>query len=203
MHGGSAVHAQMAQSMKPEIRIIGHQWWWEIHYLNDDPSQEFTTANELHLPAAPGEYRGGDARCDALVLDSGAARQGGPDSRPDELHSHRSVRTRRIHRPCAEFCGAEHARMRLLRSCEDEDSYEAWLQHSCSMGRADRSAASDRRTGISHRALLDVPHGARHHRRRHGRAGPDAYRQPPVHCGAILTRTTTRISKPGSRTRNL
>ena len=49
MHGASH-QAQMSQSMKPEIRIIGHQWWWEIEYLNDDVSKEFTTANELHLP---------------------------------------------------------------------------------------------------------------------------------------------------------
>src|SRR3954452_15522385 len=49
MHGGMNEH-QMAMAMKPEIRIIGHQWWWEIHYLSDDKSQEFTTANELHLP---------------------------------------------------------------------------------------------------------------------------------------------------------
>jgi len=49
MHGASA-HAAMAHSMKPEIKITGHQWWWEIEYLNDDLTQQFTTANELHLP---------------------------------------------------------------------------------------------------------------------------------------------------------
>ncbi|HEX4651816.1 MAG TPA: hypothetical protein VH250_09985, partial [Granulicella sp.] len=48
MHGNMA-NAQMA--MKPEIRITGHQWWWEIQYLNDDVHKQFTTANELHLPA--------------------------------------------------------------------------------------------------------------------------------------------------------
>ena len=47
-HGHSG--DEMRSMMKPEIRIVGHQWWWEIQYLNDDPSQGFTTANELHLP---------------------------------------------------------------------------------------------------------------------------------------------------------
>src|SRR3569833_1205096 len=49
MHGMANMN-HMQQSMKPDIRIIGHQWWWEIEYLNDDVSLEFTTANELHLP---------------------------------------------------------------------------------------------------------------------------------------------------------
>ncbi|MGH9564211.1 MAG: hypothetical protein ACRD3S_22390, partial [Terracidiphilus sp.] len=32
IHGmhGMATDVAMARSMKPEIRIVGHQWWWEI-----------------------------------------------------------------------------------------------------------------------------------------------------------------------------
>ena len=37
--------------MKPEIRVAGHMWWSQIDYLNDDVSKQFTTANELHIPA--------------------------------------------------------------------------------------------------------------------------------------------------------
>ena len=33
-----------------DIRIIGHQWWWEVEYLMGDTSQHFRTANEIHLP---------------------------------------------------------------------------------------------------------------------------------------------------------
>ena len=76
MHGGANATRSMAHSMKPEIRIIGHQWWWEIHYLNDDPSKQFTTANELHLPTGrPVNIEVGNAGRDAFVLGSGAARQ--------------------------------------------------------------------------------------------------------------------------------
>jgi cytochrome c oxidase subunit II len=52
IHGmpNGLTQAQMAEVMKPEIRITGHQWWWTIDYLNDDPSKAFTTASELHLP---------------------------------------------------------------------------------------------------------------------------------------------------------
>src|SRR5204863_9344165 len=32
------------------IKIIGHQWWWEVQYTDPVPSNYVTTANELHLP---------------------------------------------------------------------------------------------------------------------------------------------------------
>ena len=54
MHGGMTASAE--EMMKPEIRITGHQWWWQIDYLNDNKSQQFTTANELHLPAGRAVY---------------------------------------------------------------------------------------------------------------------------------------------------
>ena len=32
------------------VRITARQWWWQVEYLDADPLQRFTTANELHLP---------------------------------------------------------------------------------------------------------------------------------------------------------
>ena len=31
-----------------QIRLIGHQWWWEVQY----PGEDFTTANEIHVPVS-------------------------------------------------------------------------------------------------------------------------------------------------------
>ena len=31
---------------KPDLRIVAHQWWWEIIYLKSG----VTTANEIHIP---------------------------------------------------------------------------------------------------------------------------------------------------------
>ncbi len=28
------------------IDVVGHQWWWEVHY----PEEDVTTANEMHIP---------------------------------------------------------------------------------------------------------------------------------------------------------
>jgi cytochrome c oxidase subunit 2 len=32
------------------IEVIGHQWWWEVRYLDPDPDRLVTTANEIHIP---------------------------------------------------------------------------------------------------------------------------------------------------------
>jgi cytochrome c oxidase subunit 2 len=31
---------------RPDLRIVAHQWWWEVHY----PHEGVTTANEIHIP---------------------------------------------------------------------------------------------------------------------------------------------------------
>ena len=32
------------------IQVVGHQWWWEVHYPADPPSDTVITANEIHVP---------------------------------------------------------------------------------------------------------------------------------------------------------
>jgi cytochrome c oxidase subunit 2 len=32
------------------LKIIGHQWWWEVRYESDSPHRSFVTANEIRIP---------------------------------------------------------------------------------------------------------------------------------------------------------
>jgi len=32
------------------VTVIGHQWWWEVHYDDPNPSNVMVTANEVHVP---------------------------------------------------------------------------------------------------------------------------------------------------------
>ena len=36
--------------VNPQIQIIGHQFWWEVHYLDGPVNEHFVTANEIHIP---------------------------------------------------------------------------------------------------------------------------------------------------------
>ena len=40
----------MDGKVNPQIQIIGHQFWWEVHYLDGPVSEQFVTANEIHIP---------------------------------------------------------------------------------------------------------------------------------------------------------
>jgi cytochrome c oxidase subunit 2 len=121
IHGmhGAGKHSQMQQTMKPEIRIIGHQWWWEIQYLNDEPSKQFTTANELHLPVGRTMNIEVETR-DVMHSFWVPALHGKVDVIPGQPNYIRleASQAGEYEGQCAEFCGEEHSRMRL------------WLSHS-------------------------------------------------------------------------
>lgn len=128
MHGG-AHREHMMQSMKPEILIIGHQWWWQIEYLSDDPSQRFTTANELHLPVGRPvniQVESNDVMHSFWV----PALHGKVDLVPGQSNYIRLEASTpgEFAGQCAEFCGAEHARMRMLAVAQPPDEYAAWKQ---------------------------------------------------------------------------
>jgi cytochrome c oxidase subunit 2 len=127
MHGGE-VQAAMMHSMKPEIRITGHQWWWEIEYLNDDPSKQFTTANELHLPTGRAVNIEVETR-DVMHSFWVPALHGKVDLIPGQANYIRLIASDpgEYTGQCAEFCGAQHAKMRMLAVAQEPDEYDAWL----------------------------------------------------------------------------
>jgi cytochrome c oxidase subunit II len=128
VHGGMN-QQQMAAMMKPEIRIIGHQWWWEIQYLNDDPSQSFTTANELHLPTGRPinvEVETADVMHSFWV----PSLHGKVDLIPGQPNYIRIEASSpgEYKGQCAEYCGEQHAKMRILAIAQEPDEYDAWRQ---------------------------------------------------------------------------
>jgi cytochrome c oxidase subunit 2 len=127
MHGGMSNMKQM--SMKPDIRIIGHQWWWEIQYLDDDVNKQFTTANELHLPS----HRPVNIEVDtADVMHSFwiPALHGKVDLIPGHKNYIRIEASNdgTYTGQCAEFCGAQHAHMRMTAIAQEPDDYDTWLE---------------------------------------------------------------------------
>lgn len=116
-------------ALKPDIMIIGHQWWWEVHYLNDQPSMQATTANEIHIPVnrpVTLELRSGDVIHSFWV----PALHGKVDLIPGHPNY---VRIEASHAgnfrgECAEFCGAQHGHMRLLVVAQPPAEYNAWLE---------------------------------------------------------------------------
>jgi len=113
----------------PAVRLIitGHQWWWEVRYLSDDKSQEFTTANEIHIPV--GEVvdvrlRGADVIHSFWV----PALAGKTDIIPgqDNLTWIEAQHPGVYRGQCGEYCGEQHAHMAFEVVADEPDQFEAW-----------------------------------------------------------------------------
>ncbi|MFL6585085.1 MAG: cytochrome c oxidase subunit II [Chthoniobacterales bacterium] len=114
------------------IKITGHQWWWQVEYLNEaDPSKMITTANELHIPIG---------RPVKLTLNSDDVIHSfwvpNMHGKKDLIPGHPTEMWLRGKQPgtfrgqCAEFCGLQHAHMRLTFVSETPEKFDAWMQQS-------------------------------------------------------------------------
>jgi cytochrome c oxidase subunit 2 len=111
------------------VQMIGHQWWWEMRYLDADGKPDFVTANELHVPVG---------RAVIIDLDS-----------PDVIHTFwvpnlhgkkdmipgraatiefRADQAGAYRGQCAEFCGAEHALMAFFVTAQPDAEFQAWMR---------------------------------------------------------------------------
>lgn len=107
------------------IKVVGHQWWWEIQY--DDG--KVLTASELHMPT-------GQVMNVALnsidVIHSFwvPSLMGKTDTMPG--HNNKTWLlgnvTGTFDGQCAEFCGTQHANMLFRVIVQTPDEFEAWLQ---------------------------------------------------------------------------
>jgi len=111
------------------ILVTGHQYWWEVEYDDPDPSRRVRTANELHIPVGkPVE----------LVLTSQDVIHSmwmpNLSGKKDLIPGHQNTEVLLADRPgtfsgqCAEFCGLQHAKMRLMVYAEPPKQFAAWKQ---------------------------------------------------------------------------
>ncbi|HKO14781.1 MAG TPA: cytochrome c oxidase subunit II [Gemmatimonadaceae bacterium] len=124
---GRALAAHPSRALT--IEIIGHQWWWEVRYLDPDPQRIVVDANELHLPA-------GDTVQVKLLSRDVIHSFWVPNiiGKRDLIPGYVSSIFLSPDRPgvyraqCAEFCGHEHAKMALPVVVHPRDGFSQWLQ---------------------------------------------------------------------------
>ncbi len=121
----SMVSPEVPKDRQPDIIITGHQWWWEVEY----PGANVVTANEVHLPAGKRllmQMRSADVVHDWWVPELG--------NKMDLVPNHPNYLWLDIHKPgkyigaCSEFCGAQHAWMRINVIVHNENDFNKWLK---------------------------------------------------------------------------
>ena len=120
----NAVSPAVPKDRQPDIVITGHQWWWEVDY----PGSNVVTANEVHLPVGKRllmQMRSADVIHDWWVPELG--------NKMDLVPNQSNYLWLDINKPgkyigaCSEFCGAQHAWMRINVIAQDENDFNKWL----------------------------------------------------------------------------
>ncbi|MFZ0088525.1 MAG: cytochrome c oxidase subunit II [Solirubrobacteraceae bacterium] len=132
-------------STQMTIDVIGHQWWWEVHYDNG----RAITANEIHIPV--------NTRVNVVATTA------------DVIHSfwvpalNRKIdmipgQTNRVlfdaNRPgvyrgqCSQFCGLQHAHMSMLVFAQPPAAFRAWLANQEAPARSPTSAQAQAGQGV-------------------------------------------------------
>jgi cytochrome c oxidase subunit 2 len=116
--------AVATHAVQPDVIVTGHQFWWQVQY----PQGGVTTANEVHLPVGKKlviELHSADVIHSWWVPELG--------NKMDLVPGKTNYLTLTIDKPasyagvCSEFCGAQHAWMRLDVVAQDTAAYTAWL----------------------------------------------------------------------------
>ncbi len=111
-----------APDRAPDLTIVGHQWWWEVRY----PSGA-VTANEIHIPVGRPlllRIESADVIHDFWVPQLARKIDAVP-GHPNSLWLSADA-PGAYGGTCAEYCGAQHAWMRLLVFAEPEADFDAW-----------------------------------------------------------------------------
>ncbi|MGA7567542.1 MAG: cytochrome c oxidase subunit II [Terriglobales bacterium] len=111
---------------QPDLVIVAHQWWWEARYTDT----HVIAANEIHVPVGKRLFvrlESADVIHDWWVPQLGR--------KMDAIPGHPNFLWIEADSPglysgtCAEYCGAEHAWMRIGVIAEAEPAFEQWSRH--------------------------------------------------------------------------
>jgi cytochrome c oxidase subunit 2 len=111
------------------VRVVARQWWWEFRYPGARPDEEVATANELHIPVGRPVLLELVSR-DVIHSFWVPALHGKRDLIPghDSTTYIQADQADIFHGQCAEFCGAQHAKMGFLVIAQPPADFQAWLE---------------------------------------------------------------------------
>jgi cytochrome c oxidase subunit II len=119
--------ASAAANEKLSVTVTGNQWWWDVQYNAADSSKMVRTANEIHLPVnVPVHiYLKSNDVIHSFWVPSLAGKQDLIPGRDTDI----TIAPRQVgifRGQCAEFCGAEHAKMALVVQVDSYPDFIKW-----------------------------------------------------------------------------
>jgi cytochrome c oxidase subunit 2 len=132
--------APPARDMDMTILVTGRQWWWQVTYPG---TRNAVTANEIHIPVRTRvnvKVRTADVIHSFWVPQLNRKIDMIPGKRNRvELYADQPGR---YQGQCAEYCGLQHAHMRVVVIAEPRDRFNAWLRSTAAPARQPSGAAA-------------------------------------------------------------
>lgn len=108
-----------------DITIVAHQWWWEVRY----PKDGIVTANEVHIPVGTSLLFGVESA--DVIHDFWVPQLARKIDVVPGVHNHiwlSADQPGTYLGACAEFCGLEHAWMRIRVIAQMPEDFAQWEQ---------------------------------------------------------------------------
>ncbi len=113
------------RGVREDVIVVGHQWWWEVRY----PKSGVVTANEVHIPAGRPLLFGVEAA--DVIHDFWVPALGRKMDMIPGVYNHiwlSASQPGTYLGTCAEFCGNEHAWMRIRVIAQTPADFTRWQQ---------------------------------------------------------------------------
>lgn len=124
-----------------QIEVVGNQWWWDVHHTDKASGAVITTANQITIPV--GQRVAVSVRSNDVIHSFWVPNLAGKIDLIPGRTNHIVLQADQpgvFRGQCAEFCGAQHARMAFLVVAEPAEAYRAWVAR---RQRAPEPAAGD------------------------------------------------------------
>ncbi len=158
-----------------DVTVVGHQFWWEFRY----PQYNVVTANELHVPvsASATDRPTFMKLTSADVIHSFWVPQlaGKTDLLPNRVNE-MWIDPRKpglYVGQCAQFCGAEHAKMLLRVYVDTPDEFQQWIRNQQKMQPELVAPKSGGEGGANTLASAAVTHASGREALRNSQATPE------------------------------
>lgn len=139
------VHPAPPHSNPVQATVVGHQWWWEVHY----PELGVVTANEIHVPVSHNGNNATYFRLESADVDHSfwiPQLAGKTDVIPnrDNFTWMDPTKPGVYLGQCAEYCGTQHAHMGLRAIVEPLADFKKWAAWQAQPAVNDPAVAKDK-----------------------------------------------------------
>src|SRR4030095_8664172 len=123
----------------PDLVVTGHQFWWQVDY----PASGVTTANEIHIPTgkALSVRLGSKDVLHEFWVPKLTRKMSNVPGQPNHIWIQADKPDTYIGQ-CSEFCGIQHAWMRIVVVADEPAQFEAWQRAQLQPGQAATSDAT-------------------------------------------------------------